>query len=110
MLTHIKTRTLSNTPQRLGVLPSMWFWRRMNRDLSRQTLLTINTLGMVQGLTVGYVLFAWLDLSGAAQLASALAAFGLSLVQMGLLERWLRKKVSEKALHSEATSTQALKP
>lgn len=74
----------------------------MNRDLSRQTLWTINALGAVQGLAVGYILFYFLDLSGVAQLFLALAAFGLSLVQMGLLERWLRKKVAAKVLSSEA--------
>ncbi len=82
----------------------------MNTVLSRQTLWTINTLGMLQGLAVGYILFSWLDLSGVAQLASALAAFGLSLVQMGLLERWLRKKVAEKKLHSKSETPPALSP
>lgn len=68
----------------------------MRRDLKRQTRVGLNVLFFVQGLVTGALILVGLGLPPVAEYGLLVVGFLASLLELGLIERWLRKKVRER--------------
>lgn len=100
-----ETRVLMNVPQKWGILPTLWFWRAVEipaplRRASRAVGLLSAVLLVVAFISMGAMRenTRWLLYP---------IAIVLEVLQLGLTERWLRRKIMARREHYAALEAAA---